>query len=155
MAAAMSTPWLYWQQAELAKQWVDLLESQKEAPVKQNTGQCDGLAAVRSIGGVRRSVVAEEKKTQSTPKKRSLEDTKLDLNAASAKELTTVPGLGDAMIKLLMAARPFADWDDVMRRVRGFGPKNREWTEPFLVIGEAKPKPRRSRKAKAEAEEAA
>ncbi len=53
----------------------------------------------------------------------------LELNRASRAELESLPGLGPAMASQLLARRedaPYADWQDLARRVRGMGPKLRE-----------------------------
>lgn len=49
----------------------------------------------------------------------------LELNRASRAELESLPGLGPALTAQLLAKRgdaPFADWQDLARRVRGMGP---------------------------------
>lgn len=43
----------------------------------------------------------------------------VDINIASRARLESVPGLGPALVQRLLAARPFSDWADVMRRVPG------------------------------------
>ena len=43
----------------------------------------------------------------------------VEANTASRAALESVPGLGPALVQRLLAARPFADWADLMRRVPG------------------------------------
>lgn len=43
----------------------------------------------------------------------------VEANTASRAELESLPGLGPALVQRLLAARPFADWADLMRRVSG------------------------------------
>ena len=50
----------------------------------------------------------------------------LELNQASRAQLESLPGLGPALTERLLAARqqqPFADWPDLLRRVKGLGPR--------------------------------
>lgn len=43
----------------------------------------------------------------------------VDANTASRADLESLPGLGPALVQRMLAARPFADWADLMRRVSG------------------------------------
>ncbi|MFG6466815.1 ComEA family DNA-binding protein [Roseateles sp. BYS87W] len=43
----------------------------------------------------------------------------VEVNRASRAALESVPGVGPALAHKLMAARPFADWADLMQRVPG------------------------------------
>ncbi|MGQ3051142.1 MAG: ComEA family DNA-binding protein [Roseateles sp.] len=43
----------------------------------------------------------------------------VEVNTATRAELESLPGLGPALVQRLLAARPFADWADLMRRVAG------------------------------------
>lgn len=43
----------------------------------------------------------------------------VEVNTAGRAELESLPGLGPARVQQLLAGRPFADWDDLMRRVPG------------------------------------
>lgn len=47
---------------------------------------------------------------------------KLDINNASQAELEDIPGIGPALVRRIMAARPFKTADD-LRNVKGFGGK--------------------------------
>ena len=47
---------------------------------------------------------------------------KIDINTATEKELTTVPGIGHVMAARIIAARPFRSADD-LKRVSGIGDK--------------------------------
>lgn len=49
----------------------------------------------------------------------------LDINRASQAELETLRGVGPQLSSRILKARqvqPFADWDDLRRRVAGMGP---------------------------------
>lgn len=43
----------------------------------------------------------------------------VEANTATRAELESLPGLGPALVQRLLAARPFKDWADLMRRVPG------------------------------------
>lgn len=43
----------------------------------------------------------------------------LEVNTASRAALESVPGLGPTLAQRMLAARPFEDWADLMRRVPG------------------------------------
>ena len=45
----------------------------------------------------------------------------LEANTATRAELESLPGLGPALVQRLLAARPFADWADLLKRVQGLG----------------------------------
>lgn len=50
----------------------------------------------------------------------------LELNRADRAELESLPGVGPQLAGRLLAERarsPFADWSDLLRRVRGLGPR--------------------------------
>ncbi len=53
----------------------------------------------------------------------------LEINQASEAELDSLRGMGPAMSRAILAQRQtkaFADWADLMRRVKGIGPANAE-----------------------------
>jgi len=56
---------------------------------------------------------------------------KIDINTATEKELTTVPGIGHVMAVRIIAARPFRSADD-LRRVSGIGDKKYAQTRPYF-----------------------
>lgn len=45
--------------------------------------------------------------------------TEVEANTATRAQLESLPGLGPALVQRLLAARPFADWDDLMARMPG------------------------------------
>lgn len=50
----------------------------------------------------------------------------LELNQADRAELESLPGIGPQLAERLLAERaqsPFRDWPDLLRRVRGLGPR--------------------------------
>jgi len=56
---------------------------------------------------------------------------KIDINTATEKELTTVPGIGHVIAARIIAARPFRSADD-LKRVSGIGDKKYEQTRPYF-----------------------
>jgi len=57
------------------------------------------------------------------PRQRAADgDPRVRLNEADVRALTRLPGIGPALAKRIVAARPFATVDDLLR-VRGIGPK--------------------------------
>ncbi|WP_457390111.1 ComEA family DNA-binding protein [Roseateles sp. P5_E1] len=49
----------------------------------------------------------------------ALAQSEVEANTATRAELESLPGLGPALVQRLLAARPFKDWADLMRRVPG------------------------------------
>jgi endonuclease YncB( thermonuclease family) len=67
-------------------------------------------------------------------KNRAKEKTQLgniDINTATEKELTTVPGIGHVMAARIIAARPFRSADD-LKRVSGIGEKKYAQIRPYF-----------------------
>jgi DNA uptake protein ComE-like DNA-binding protein len=56
---------------------------------------------------------------------------KIDINTATEKELTTVPGLGHVMAARIIAARPFRSADD-LKKVNGIGDKKYAQIRPYF-----------------------
>ncbi len=56
---------------------------------------------------------------------------KIDINTATEKELTTVPGIGHVMAARIIAARPFRSADD-LKKVNGIGDKKYARIRPYF-----------------------
>jgi DNA uptake protein ComE-like DNA-binding protein len=56
---------------------------------------------------------------------------KIDINTATEKELTTVPGIGHVLAARIIAARPFRSADD-LKRVNGIGNKKYAQMRPYF-----------------------
>ena len=56
---------------------------------------------------------------------------KIDINTATEKELTTVPGIGHVMAARIIAARPFKSADD-LKKVSGIGDKKYAQIRPYF-----------------------
>jgi competence protein ComEA len=59
---------------------------------------------------------------------------RVDLNRATADELSQLPRVGPAMANRIVEARPFVSMDD-LNRVPGFGPMTREKVLPHVTVG--------------------
>ncbi|MCE9547644.1 MAG: helix-hairpin-helix domain-containing protein [Planctomycetia bacterium] len=61
----------------------------------------------------------------------------LDVNSAEWPELTQMPGIGEGIARRIVDERvahgPFADHEDLQRRVRGIGPRTLEKIRPYLL----------------------
>ena len=55
----------------------------------------------------------------------------IDINTATEKELTTVPGIGHVLAARIIAARPFRSADD-LKKVSGIGDKKYAQTRPYF-----------------------
>ncbi len=59
----------------------------------------------------------------------------LDVNVASEAELARLPGVGAALASRIVAARPFAEVED-LRRVRGLRRATLERLRPFVTVAD-------------------
>jgi competence protein ComEA len=88
----------------------------------------------RSISAMPKSTPLAAAITPSEVKKRAKEETQfgnIDINTATEKELTTVPGIGHVMAARIIAARPFRSADD-LKRVSGIGEKKYAQIRPYF-----------------------
>jgi len=90
--------------------------------------------ASRSIPVTRTSSSLAAARSPGQVKSRAKEKTQLgniDINTATEKELTTVPGIGHVMAARIIAARPFRSADD-LKRVSGIGEKKYAQIRPYF-----------------------
>jgi endonuclease YncB( thermonuclease family) len=90
--------------------------------------------ASRSIPVTRTSSSLAAARSPDEIKNRAKEKTqlgKIDINTATEKELTTVPGIGHVMAARIIAARPFRSADD-LKRVSGIGEKKYAQIRPYF-----------------------
>ncbi|HEU0210094.1 MAG TPA: helix-hairpin-helix domain-containing protein [Candidatus Udaeobacter sp.] len=69
--------------------------------------------------------------TSKTHGKKSAPLGEIEINTATEKELTTVPGIGHVMAARIIAARPFRSADD-LKRVSGIGDKKYAQIRPYF-----------------------
>ncbi len=67
-----------------------------------------GLAAFAAVG----SAATSQKQTAAAPAKAEL----VDINTATAAELAALPGIGDAYAAKIIAGRPYARKDELVKR---------------------------------------
>jgi endonuclease YncB( thermonuclease family) len=91
-------------------------DASRSIPVTRTSSS---LAAARSPGEVKNRA---KEKTQLG---------KIDINTATEKELTTVPGIGHVMAARIIAARPFRSADD-LKKVSGIGDKKYAQIRPYF-----------------------
>lgn len=78
----------------------------------------------------------------------------VDLNNAGAAALQTLPGIGEAMARRIIEARPFADLED-LKRVKGIGERTFDKLLPLVTVGKLSPEAAAAAKgAREEAEKA-
>ena len=67
---------------------------------------------------------------------------KININTASAQELTTLPGIGpkkaDAIVAYRVANGVFGSVDDIVK-VKGIGPKTLDKLRPLITVGKPSP----------------
>lgn len=62
---------------------------------------------------------------------------RIDINTASLKELESLPGIGPALAKMIVAARPFSVVED-LTRVRGIGAATFEQLRPLIKASQGR-----------------
>ena len=65
----------------------------------------------------------------------------VNINTASAEELEALPGIGPIKMKAVIAKRPYASVDELLR-AQGIGPKTLERLRPLITAGNADETPR-------------
>lgn len=88
-------------------------------------------AVVLPVAKSSASMVREPVGTTASHAKENIPLGKIDINTATEKELTTVPGIGHVMAGRIIAARPFRSADD-LKRVSGIGEKKYAQIRPYF-----------------------
>jgi competence ComEA-like helix-hairpin-helix protein len=97
------------------------------------------LTAYMTLTLVNRPVVLDS--NDAVDELRQLPDMRIDINTASAAEMSVLPGLGPLLAERFVDNRatqgPIASIDD-LDRVNGFGPAIIERIRPYAVVGDSK-----------------
>jgi DNA uptake protein ComE-like DNA-binding protein len=93
------------------------------------TDAAHSISVTPTSGSSTGAVSPVETKTSHAKEKTPLG--KIDINTATEKELTTVPGIGHVMAARIIAARPFRSADD-LRRVSGIGDQKYAQIRPYF-----------------------
>jgi DNA uptake protein ComE-like DNA-binding protein len=110
------------------------------AAERQKLEELEGEAKRRKVGGwgtsgqlpnVASGTPQPSASTALPHAKETLTLGKIDINTATEKELTTVPGIGHVMAARIIAARPFRSADD-LKRVSGIGDKKYAQIRPYF-----------------------
>jgi DNA uptake protein ComE-like DNA-binding protein len=122
---------------------VGRLNVQAQAPSSFSSFVADGKTRFHSAPAVWSGVVSPGAKpaasvprsgpgeTNGSHAKEKIPLAKIDINTATEKELTTVPGIGHVMAARIIAARPFRSADD-LKRVSGIGEKKYAQIRPYF-----------------------
>jgi competence ComEA-like helix-hairpin-helix protein len=86
--------------------------------------------------GVACDGTADERGARMAPARLAAFGVAVDLNRASAAELESLDGIGPRLAQRIVAARPFAGVDDLVR-VRGIGEKRLAALRPRLLVTRA------------------
>ena len=86
------------------------------------------IAATPTARSLAAAITPSETKNSS---KKQAQLGNIDINTATEKELTTVPGIGHVMAARIIAARPFRSADD-LKRVSGIGDKKYTQIRPYF-----------------------
>ena len=118
------------------------LNTHAQTPSAFSTFVADEKTQPRSAPAVSHGVLPVAKPAASITRSRPVETTgshakekiplgNIDINTATEKELTTVPGIGHVMAAHIIAARPFRSADD-LKRVSGIGGKKYAQIRPYF-----------------------
>ena len=125
----MSTPEVEWRKLEQLERRA---KEQKIGAWGIDSGRLKTRAAAQpGASGDYFDALFQSHATQSPAVSRSSLGKKLDVNRASTEALQEVPGIGLALAKRIIAARPFRSADD-LRRVKGVGQQRYAALRPFF-----------------------
>ena len=116
------------------------LNAHAQTPSAFSSFVADGKTQPRSAPAVSHGVFPVAKQAASTRSSVEMNGSRakekiplgnIDINSATEKELTTVPGIGQVMAARIIAARPFRSADD-LKRVSGIGEKKYAQIRPYF-----------------------
>jgi len=103
-----------------------------EQKTRSRSAPADSAAVVSPIPQpVASSARTSPPETSGSHAKEKIPLGRIDVNTATEKELTTVPGIGHVMASRIIAARPFRSADD-LKRVSGIGEKKYAQVRPYF-----------------------
>ncbi len=96
------------------------------------------LTLVLSLVSITGMAQTEKSKSQTSSSQKSgvkkLPSKPIDINSATEKQLTLLPGVGPRTAERIIEARPFKSVQE-LRKVKGIGAKKFEGLEPHVVCG--------------------
>jgi len=92
-----------------------------------------GIAAALCLGIAAPLSAAEPKSKSATPSAKSSAGAKIDVNTADAETLQTLPGIGPATARAIIAARPFSSVND-LEKVPGIGAAKLHDLRPLVRV---------------------
>ena len=118
-----------------------LVNAKQEGPVVLGEDPVSGLPVLLKEGRFGAYVqLGEDEKREKTPRRKPEKPAgPVDINAAPAKELAMLPGIGPGLAKAIIAGRPFASAAD-LARVPRMRAQTVETLTPLVVVGTGKPK---------------
>ncbi len=130
-----------------------LVSAKQEGPVVLGKDPESGMPVLVKDGryGAYVQLGEDTAREERTSRKAKAPAGPVDINTASARELTALPGVGPGLAKGIVAGRPFASAAE-LKRVPRLGAKAIETLKPLVVAGKGKPRKRaEARSEKAEA----
>ncbi len=118
-----------------------LVNAKQEGPVVLGDDPVSGLPVLLKDGRFGTYVqLGEDEKREKAPRRKPEKPAgPVNINAATAKELATLPGIGPGLAKAIIAGRPYASAAD-LARVPRMRAKIVETIAPLVVAGTGKPK---------------
>jgi len=101
-----------------------------------SSAQVSGLANLKSQGVMH--VGNEVLITTETEQSLAMNDRMLNINAAPASELETLPGIGPALAAAIVAARPFSSLEALVE-IPGISANKLAAIRPYIILNEAPP----------------
>ena len=105
-------------------------QSSNEAGPKSQSST-DAFRSISATPTSRSSVATMTPNEVYNDAKEKTQPGKIDINTATEKELTTVPGIGHVLAARIIAARPFRSADD-LKKVSGIGDKKYAQVRPYF-----------------------
>ena len=102
-----------------------------DGKTRSRSAPADSPAVFSPVAKPAASIARSSVETNGSHAKEKIPLGNIDINTATEKELTTVPGIGHVMAARIIAARPFRSADD-LKRVSGIGEKKYAQIRPYF-----------------------